>query len=103
MLKLYGVQVISLKESWMETDGPMQELLLAVFGWAAQYESRIKSERTLAGLARARAEGKNLGRPKGSKDKEKRSRRGYLQRWAGPVKKRGHVNKASPGLAVGTV
>ncbi len=80
MLRLYGVRVVSLKESWMETDGPMQELLLAAFGWAAQYESRIKSERTLAGLARARAEGEKLGRPAGSKDKQKRNRRGYYQR-----------------------
>jgi len=86
MLKLYGVKVVSLKELWLETDGPMQELLLAVFGWAAQYESRIKSERTLAGLARARSKGKKLGRPVGRKDKHKRSRRGYYQRWSGAVK-----------------
>ncbi len=89
MLRLYGVRVVSLRESWMEAEGPMQELLLAVFAWAAQYESRIKSERTLAGLARARAEGKRLGRPRGSKDSEKRSRRGYLLRYAGAAKKRG--------------
>ena len=94
MLRAYGIRVISLQEPWMEIEGPMQELLLAVFGWAAQYESRIKSERTLAGLARARREGKHLGRPKGSKDGQKRSRRGYFQRWAGPVKKGGHVGKA---------
>ena len=91
MLRVYGVKVITMQESWLETEGPMQELLLAVFGWAAQYESRIKSERTLAGLERARAEGKKLGRPKGSKDKTKRSRRGYLERWSGAVKKRRHV------------
>jgi len=101
MLKLYGVKVVSLKELWLETDGPMQELLLAVFGWAAQYESRIKSERTLAGLARARSEGKKLGRPVGRKDKQKRSRRGYYQRWSGPVKKRGHVGKAEVTASVG--
>ncbi len=98
MLRIYGVKVISLKEPWMGTEGPMQELLLAVFGWAAQYESNIKSERTRAGLARARSEGKTLGRPKGSKDKQKRDRRGYWQRWAGPVKKRGHVVKAKTDL-----
>lgn len=101
MLRLYGVKVVSLRESWMETEGPMQELLLAVFGWAAQYESRIKSERTLAGLARAKAEGKALGRPAGSKDKQKRSRRGYLQRWAGPVKNRGHAGKAKVSAPAG--
>jgi putative DNA-invertase from lambdoid prophage Rac len=92
MLRLYGVKVVSLREPWMETDGPMQELLLAVFGWAAQYESRIKSERTLAGLARARAEGKKLGRPSGSRDKVKRNRRGYYQRWANKAIKKGGQN-----------
>ncbi len=86
MLKMYSVRVVSMKETWMETEGPMQELLLAVFGWAAQYESRIKSERTLAGLARARAEGKKLGRPIGSKDTVKRTRRGYVLRYARPSK-----------------
>ena len=100
MLRLYGVKVISMQETWLETEGPMQELLLAVFGWAAQYESRIRSERTLAGLARARGEGKKLGRPAGSRDKKKRSRRGYLTRWAGPVKKRGHVMKTKSNEAV---
>ncbi len=100
MLRLCSVKVVSLRESWMETDGPMQELLLAVFGWAAQYESRIKSERTLAGLARARAEGKKLGRPAGSRDKAKRNRRGYYQRWANkPIKKGGHVGETKNNAA----
>jgi len=94
LLKLYGVQVISLNESWTETEGPMKELLYAVFAWAAQYESKIKSERTLAGLARAKAEGKTLGRPKGSMDKQKRNRRGYLLRYANP-KKRGSKIEAN--------
>jgi DNA invertase Pin-like site-specific DNA recombinase len=82
MLRLHSIKVVSLKEGWTETEGPMQELLLAVFAWASQYESNIKSERTLAGLVRARAEGKVLGRPPGRKDKQKRNRRGYLLRYA---------------------
>ena len=39
-------------------------------------------ERTKEGIARGVAQGKRLGRPPGSKDKKKRSRRGYLIRWA---------------------
>ncbi len=93
LFRIYGVKVVSVGESWTETEGPMKELLFAVFAWAAQYESRIKSERTLAGLARARAEGKSLGRPKGSQDKKKRSRRGYLLRYARPANKRGLNNR----------
>jgi DNA invertase Pin-like site-specific DNA recombinase len=93
MFEVYGIKVVSVKEPWTETEGPMKELLFAVFAWAAQYESRIKSERTLAGLTRARAEGKQLGRPKGSKDKEKRSSMGYLLRYHRPSNKRGLRNR----------
>lgn len=93
MLKLYGVKVVSINESWTESEGPMKELLFAVFAWAAEYESKIKSERTLAGLARARANGKSLGRPKGSHDKQKRNRRGYLLRYADRTIKKTRSNK----------
>ena len=44
--------------------------------------SREVDMRFYADLARAMAQGKRLGRPPGSKDKKKRSRRGYLLRWA---------------------
>ncbi len=77
-----GVRVLSLQESWTEVDGPMQELLLSIVAWVARMESNRRSERTKAGLARAVAEGKQLGRPVGAKDKKKRSRRGYFARWA---------------------
>lgn len=62
----------------------MADLLYAITAWVAEFESRRRSERTLAGLNRAMAQGKRLGRPKGSKDKVKRSRRGYLLRYASP-------------------
>ena len=78
----YRVKVLSLQESWTEVEGPMQELLLSIVAWVAKMESNRRSERTKAGLARAVAEGKRLGRPAGSKDKKKRSRRGYFARWA---------------------
>jgi DNA invertase Pin-like site-specific DNA recombinase len=61
----------------------MQELLLlSIVAWVARMESNRRSERTKAGLARAVAEGKRLGRPTGSRDKKKRSRRGYFARRA---------------------
>ena len=78
----YGVKVLSLQESWTEVDGAMQELLLSIVAWVARMESNRRSERTKVGLARAVAEGKQLGRPPGAKDKKKRSRRGYFARWA---------------------
>ena len=78
----YRVKVLSLQESWTEVEGPMQELLLSIVAWVARMESNRRSERTKAGLARAVSQGKRLGRPVGSKDKKKRSRRGYFARWA---------------------
>ena len=41
-----------------------QQLMLNIFGSFAQFEREIGRERTLDGLARARAEGKILGRPR---------------------------------------
>jgi len=74
-LKACGVRVISYQESWTEAPGELGELLYAIAGWVARMESQRRSERTKAGLARVVAQGKKLGRPKGSKDKRKRKRR----------------------------
>jgi putative DNA-invertase from lambdoid prophage Rac len=74
-LALHGVKVISYQESWTEAPGEMAELLYALTGWVARMESQRRSERTKAGLARIKAQGKRLGRPPGSKDKRKRRRR----------------------------
>ena len=78
----YGVTVASFQEPWQKVSGELRDLLLAIVGWVARMESNRRSERTKAGLARSTAQGKRLGRPPGSKDKKKRSRRGYLLRWA---------------------
>jgi len=80
--KAHGVQVVSYSESWTEQTGPMADLLFAISAWIAEFESKRLSERTRAGLARARAGGQVLGRPAGSKDKRKRKRRGYLLRYS---------------------
>ena len=71
-LSRYGVKVLSYQESWTEAPGELGELLFAIAGWVARMESQRRSERTKAGLARARAHGKRLGRPPGSKDRRKR-------------------------------
>lgn len=77
----YGCHVVSCQESWTAVAGPMREMFIAMSAWAAKFESDRRSERTKAGLERALKEGKTLGRPKGSKDKRKRRRTGYLQRY----------------------
>jgi DNA invertase Pin-like site-specific DNA recombinase len=74
-LKKCSAKVISYQESWTETPGELAELLYALAGWVARMESQRRSERTKSGLARVVAQGRILGRPKGSKDKRKRKRR----------------------------
>lgn len=61
-----GCAVVSLRESWMDTAGPLRDVLTALVGWMAQEERRILIARTHEGLARARRQGKRLGRPPAS-------------------------------------
>jgi DNA invertase Pin-like site-specific DNA recombinase len=58
-----GVRVVSVREPWLDTSGPVRALLVAIFGWVAEQERTRLIERTRAGVARARREGKTLGRP----------------------------------------
>ena len=74
-LRSYGVKVISYQESWTEAPGELGELLYALSGWVARMESQRRSERTKAGLKKAIAQGKKLGRPTGAKDKKRRKKR----------------------------
>jgi len=62
-LERIGVTVLSAREPWLDTTGPVRSLLVSVFAWVAEQERRRLVERTHAGLARARAQGKRLGRP----------------------------------------
>ena len=66
----------------IDTSTSTGKLLLGVLAAVAELEKALIIERTMEGLARAKAQGKRLGRPPGSKDKKKRSKRGYLLRWA---------------------
>jgi len=87
-LKRSGVALKSLQESWLDTrDEGLGQLLLAIFSWVAQQERKRIVERTRAGLARAKKQGKQLGRPKGVKDGKQRRKSGYYMRYADGGKK----------------
>lgn len=66
-----GVTLIFVRQPELSTDGPHGQLLLAIYGHFAQTEREYISLRTKQGLAAARAQGKVLGRPKASKNKER--------------------------------
>ncbi|MFW5887613.1 MAG: recombinase family protein [Bacteriovoracia bacterium] len=64
----------------------------------AEYERELIVSRTKDGLARAIKQGKALGRPKGSKDKKRRRRSGYINRWSkksSPIKSGNFEEKKS--------
>lgn len=64
LLKQNNVQFRTLKENLILDDSPTNNLMINILSSFAQFERDIIRERTLAGLARARAQGKKLGRPK---------------------------------------
>jgi len=74
-----GIALRSFTETWLDTseENMMRDITLAVMAWAAAFEREQISRRTKAGIQRR----KNLGvykggRPKGSKDKKERKKRG---------------------------
>lgn len=75
-----GGTLISLQEPWIETAGELRELLLAIVGWSAYFESRRRSERIKSGLARRKAAGLPVGRLKGARDQGPRKVSGYYVR-----------------------
>jgi len=75
-----GISFFSLRDNIdiSTATGQLQFHILAAF---ANFERELIRERTLDGLQRAKAEGKRLGRPQGSKDKKARKKGGYYMRY----------------------
>ena len=65
----------------LDSTSPEGRMFLYMLMTLAEYERDLTISRINAGLARARAEGKKLGRPHGSKDKGKRKKGGYYLRY----------------------
>lgn len=66
-----GVEIVFVRQPELSTAGPHRKLLLAIYSYFAEAEREFISVRTKQGLAAAKASGKQLGRPKGSRDKER--------------------------------
>jgi len=68
-----GIKLIFTNQPELSTNKneALSSLLLAIYGYFAQTEREIISQRTKQGLAAARASGKILGRPKGVKNKSR--------------------------------
>ncbi len=59
-----GIDVISATEPHMDSTTPTGRLLRNIFASVAEYEREMIRERVMAGLRKAKASGKHVGRPK---------------------------------------
>jgi DNA invertase Pin-like site-specific DNA recombinase len=91
-----GCSVVSVQESWLNGSPEVQDVLVAFAGWMAQQESRRKSERIRAGLARRRDQGLPVGRQPGAADKKRRKRSGYVEAWEPDGKRRAAHDAREP-------
>lgn len=66
----------------MDTDTAQGKFFFTVVGAFAELEREMITERIRLGLLRRKKEGKLMGRPKGSKDKKRRTKSGYYRRWS---------------------
>jgi DNA invertase Pin-like site-specific DNA recombinase len=64
-----GVNLKSLKESWLDTTSPQGNLMFTMFSGLAQFERDLISERTKEGLEVAKKKGKQIGRTATSESK----------------------------------
>ena len=58
-----GANIRSLKEPWLDTTSPQGRLLFTIFSGVSQFERDLIRERTMEGIASARARGRMGGRP----------------------------------------
>lgn len=68
LIESKNANIKSLKESWLDTTTPQGKLMFTIFAGISQFERDLISQRTLEGLASARARGRKGGRP--AKDKK---------------------------------
>ncbi len=79
-----GIDWESYQEPYFKSVGQFKDVVLAVVATVAKIEREKISERTKAGLARARKKGKPIG--KRGKDKKPRNRAGYYKKKGGSKK-----------------
>jgi DNA invertase Pin-like site-specific DNA recombinase len=64
----YGVQWRSFTECYLDSTGTFRDAIISILATLAKQERIRLSERTKAGLERARKQGKVLGRPRAAVD-----------------------------------
>ena len=69
-LKGWGVAYRSLQEAYLDSLGPFSEVVVSLLASIAKLEREKIRERTLAGLERARKQGRVGGRPRAAEDEK---------------------------------
>ena len=77
-----NIRLIAVTQN-IDTSTAMGKFFYTIMSGIAELEREMIRERVNLGLKRAKAQGKKLGRPKGSKDKKVRRKSGYIARYAG--------------------
>jgi DNA invertase Pin-like site-specific DNA recombinase len=67
----YGVKYRSLQEQWIDSLGAFSDAIVGILATVAKFEADRMSSRVRSGLARAKAQGKTLGRPRAVVDRSK--------------------------------
>lgn len=91
-LKNNGVRLIATSQN-IDTNSAMGKFFFIILSGFAELEREIITERIKLGLKRRKAQGKPIGRQKGAKDKSRRKRLGYFQRYGGDKKATPYKNK----------
>jgi len=81
-----GVGFISISDN-LDFGNAVGRLHFQILSAFSEFERNLISERTKEGIARTRAQGTQLGRPKGKKDTKPRPKSGYILREAKKRKK----------------
>jgi DNA invertase Pin-like site-specific DNA recombinase len=76
-----GIGFISISDN-LDFSSASGKLHFAILSAFAEFERELIRERTIEGLRRAKLQGKQAGRPKGSRDTKKRKKSGYILREA---------------------
>lgn len=73
----YGVEVVSLREPYLSTEGPTRDLLIAILGWVSKWERDRISARTKSKLSQLRGKTR-LGQPQLCECGHRRKSKGRL-------------------------
>ncbi len=98
-LKGWGIDYRSMQESYLDSLGPFSDVVISLLASIAKLEREKIRERTLAGLARARKEGRVGGRPKAADNYKLVKRVGELRAAGKSVRAIARELEIAPGTA----